>query len=98
MGVQSLGALLLAPVLAAVAAWPGVRPLHGLFEAPRFSRADVPWLLAALLLVPALVGWPYARVGELTEMGEHYRAYFTADFVWAMAAVAEVAKGSVPPG
>jgi hypothetical protein len=29
--------------------------------------------------------------------GDAYRAYFTADLMWAMTVTAEIAKGDVPP-
>jgi hypothetical protein len=50
-----------------------------------------------LLLVPAIVGLPYARVGEMRPEGKAYRAYFIADFEWAMSVAAEISKGDMPP-
>ncbi|MGH9329374.1 MAG: hypothetical protein ACRD09_02935 [Vicinamibacterales bacterium] len=51
-----------------------------------------------LLLVPALVGSPFARIGTSDIEGNRlYRAYFTADFVWHTALVAEMMKGTQPP-
>ncbi len=50
-----------------------------------------------LLAVPAIVGRPFAHVGVDLPEGRAYRAYFTADFVWEMAVVAEVSKGDMPP-
>jgi hypothetical protein len=44
-----------------------------------------------------VVGIPYAHVGEELPEGRAYRAYFTADFVWEVAVVAELAKGDMPP-
>ncbi len=54
-------------------------------------------LLLALLLVPLLVGRPFATVGAETPEGRVYRQYFTADYVWRRAVVAELAKGDFLP-
>jgi hypothetical protein len=72
-------------------------PLRGRIRVPSLGRRDVVAVCLVLLLVPLVVGRPYARVAEVSEEGEAWRAYFTADFVWALAVVAEVAKGDVPP-
>ena len=65
---------------------------------PPTGRADLVAVLALLLVVPAVVGLPYAHVAAATaDGGLAYRAYFTADFVWAMTVVAEVSKGDLPP-
>ena len=53
--------------------------------------------LLLLLLVPLVVGLPFAHVGEITADGQDYRAYFTADYVWRRAVVIELAKGDVLP-
>ncbi|MPY86349.1 MAG: hypothetical protein GEU99_00325 [Luteitalea sp.] len=95
-GVRGSLLLVLPPLLASLAAWPAGR-LTGLFTPPRFTRQDATALLLLLLVVPVVVGRPFARVGEMVEDGRAYRAYFTADFVWRMAVVAEVSKGDVPP-
>jgi hypothetical protein len=96
-GVRSEGLLLLAaPVIAGALVIPAARRVGLSVPAPD-RRRDLPVLLLLLLLVPLLVGRPYARVGELTPDGRTYRAYFTADFVWRMAVTAELAKGDVPP-
>ncbi len=87
--------LIVAPVLAAAILLPVARRVDLSLPAP--CRRDLLVLLLLLLLVPLLVGRPYARVGELTPDGRTYRAYFTADFIWRMAVTAEVAKGDVPP-
>jgi hypothetical protein len=73
------------------------RPLTGALRVPALGRRDVAAVCLALLLVPAVVGRPFSRVGERQPDGEAWRAYFTADFVWAMAVVSEVSKGDVPP-
>jgi len=72
------------------------RPLVAL---PPWTPRDTAALLLVLLLVPALMWAPYARNGAPDATGtRHYRAYFTADFLWHMAMTGELAKLSVPPG
>ena len=62
------------------------------------SPADVRALLLVLLLVPALMGPPYANLGRTDAQGNrYYRAYFTADFLWHSALAYELGKFSVPP-
>lgn len=96
-GLQGLWAVVLAPAGAAVPAWALGRLGRDRVDWPAWTRADTRALVLLLVLVPAVVGWPYARVGAAVAEGQAYRAYFTADFVWAMASVAEVAKGALPP-
>ena len=96
VGFRSGAILIAAPAVALLAA-PVVRPLRGRFQLPRFSRGDLLACLLLLLIVPLVVGRPFARVGADLPDGRAYRAYFTADFVWRMAVVAEVSKGDVPP-
>ncbi len=95
-GVRSLWLLALAPagglIVAAL-----VGRLAGAFVVPSIGRRDVASILMVLLLVPLINGRPYARVGEVGPEGKAYRAYFIADFVWAMAVTSEVSKGDVPP-
>jgi hypothetical protein len=95
-GLRHPLALVLAPVIALAPALLA-RRWSGLLSPPRLDRRDLLWLLVVLLLVPAVVGRPYSRVGADVEDGRAYRAYFTADFVWKMAVVTEVAKGDIPP-
>jgi hypothetical protein len=71
--------------------------LRATLTPPAFTRSDVVVILLLLVMVPAIVGRPFAHVAEPVEGGRAYRAYFTADMVWRMAVVAEVSKGSVPP-
>jgi len=77
----------------------GTRGLDNpLVDLPPWGAADTSALLLVLLLVPALVGRPFARVGSSDRQGNRlYRAYFTADFVWHTALVAEMTKGTQPP-
>lgn len=96
-GVQSVLALALAPLvtlLLAAIAWHtgGVS-----ITLPELDRRDLAGVLVALLVVPIVTLGPYRNIRQQTADGEAYRAYFTADFVWAMTVTAELAKGDVPP-
>lgn len=63
-----------------------------------WSGRDTRALLLVLLAVPVIVGPPLARLGARDSTGDRlYRAYFTADFVWHTALVAEMAKHEQPP-
>jgi hypothetical protein len=87
-------------VLAAVATAVvcGVMPaLPSTIRVPTLGRKDLTAVCLTLLLVPTIVGLPYHKVGERLPEGEAWRAYFTADFVWAMAVTSEVSKGDVLP-
>lgn len=65
---------------------------------PRWERRDTTALLLVLLLVPALIGPPFLNVGARDADGNrHYRAYFTADFLWHVALTAELARFELPP-
>lgn len=72
-------------------------PLGTRLDVPRFGRRDVLAVALLLLLVPLIVARPFSKVGADLPEGRAYRAYFTADFVWAMAVVSEVSKGDVLP-
>jgi hypothetical protein len=89
--------LLIAPGVAAVIAAPFAGFARASVAATPSRRADVYALIVLIALVPALVGRPFARVGEDVPDGRAYRAYFTADMVWRMAVVAELSKGEFPP-
>ena len=95
-GVRSFRWLMLAPIFAALMAWP-FRRLASNLSVPRIGRRDVGACALVLLSVVAIVGLPYAHIGEDLPEGRAYRAYFSADFVWEMAVVAEVSKGDMPP-
>ncbi|HEY7502244.1 MAG TPA: hypothetical protein VH740_27235 [Vicinamibacterales bacterium] len=89
--------LFAAPIAAfAIAAAAGYA-LNGVLTPPPFTNADVVAILLLLVMVPAIVGRPFAHVAEPVDGGRAYRAYFTADMIWRMAVVAEVSKGSIPP-
>lgn len=89
--------LLIAPVLALLLAVPIAGIARGSIAAVPARRGDLVAVLILIALVPALVGRPFARVGEVVPDGRAYRAYFTADMVWRMAVVAELSKGEFPP-
>ena len=78
-----------------------VIPLRGrpaLVALPAWTRRDTSALLVVLLLVPVLVGRPFARIGSVDANGDkRYRAYFTADFVWHAALTAELQRHDQPP-
>lgn len=88
--------LVAAPVVACLPAlW--AQRLAGRWRLPVAAPHDLRMLLLALLLVPLLVGRPFAMVGAETPRGVAYRQYFTADYVWRRAVVAELAKGDFLP-
>jgi hypothetical protein len=95
-GARGTWTLAVSP-LVALALVPVARRLSGQLRVPHFTRGDVLAILLLLLVVPLVVGKPFANVGRDLPDGRAYRAYFTADFVWRMAVVAEVSKGDVPP-
>jgi hypothetical protein len=65
---------------------------------PEWRAADWRALVLVLLLVPALMGPPYANLGRADAEGNrYYRAYFTADFVWHSALAFELGRFSLPP-
>jgi len=88
--------LAICPAVALTLAW-WTPSLGGGLDVPRFGRRDAVAVALLLLLVPAIVARPYSLVGADLPEGRAYRAYFTADFVWAMAVVSEVSKGDVLP-
>jgi len=73
------------------------RRLQGRWRLPVTAPGDAIALALLLIIVPLVVGWPFAHVGELTADGQSYRAYFTADYVWRRAVVIELAKGAPLP-
>lgn len=63
-----------------------------------WTRRDTTALLLLLLMVPALVGRPFDKLGSRDGEGHRlYRAYFIADFFWHTALTAELAKQEAYP-
>ena len=81
-------------VVAALLSWAIARAMDSpLVTLPRWTRSHSVALMLLLLLVPALLTRPFARLGSVDRDGNHlYRAYFIADFVWHTALTAELAK------
>lgn len=98
-GVPSRTGFLVAWTLISLAAAASVwRVRSPLVDLPAWRRQDTIALALVLLLVPALVGRPFARIGEPDAQGHRqYRAYFTADFLWHTALTAELARFEMPP-
>ena len=69
-----------------------------LIELPAWTRRDTTALLFVLLLVPLLMWAPLRAYGAHISSGiRHYRAYFTADFLWHMALTGQLTNFSLPP-
>ncbi|MBI4476617.1 MAG: YvcK family protein [Acidobacteria bacterium] len=85
--------------IATAVTWAGCRRMRTpAVQPPLWRRADTAALLLLLLLVPALLTLPLSRVGTKDAEGNRqYRAYFTADFVWHTALVAELSKHERSP-
>ncbi len=96
-GVQTWLGVVLAPLLTWLLAVIARRFGGAALRLPLLDQRDVAAVAAALLVVPLVTFAPYDHVAEKTADGDAYRAYFTADFVWAMAVTSELAKGDVPP-
>ncbi|MGH9409589.1 MAG: hypothetical protein ACRD1V_09065, partial [Vicinamibacterales bacterium] len=99
IGHPSAPAFIAAWAIACGAAWACSRLFSAqLLTVPVWTRRDTAALLVTLLLVPAVAGPPFARLGAADAHGDrYYRAYFTADFVWHMAVTAEIKKFAMPP-
>lgn len=96
-GLKNWGAILLGPALTWAVAWLVSRAGGWRFRVPAIGRADMAAVAVALMVVPVITWAPYDHVREPVADGEAYRAYFTADFVWAMTVTSELSKGEVPP-
>lgn len=96
-GLQSWLGLLLAPLPSWILVLVATRVGGPSLRLPSFDRRDLVAVGLVLLIVPLITFAPYDHVREPTSEGDAYRAYFTADFVWAMTVTAELAKGDVPP-
>ncbi len=95
-GIRGPWVLAVAPAVAGVLAWPA-RRLHGRQVVAAPSGTDALWILILLVVVPVVVARPFSLVGAVLDDGQVYRAYFTADYVWRRAVVAELAKGDFLP-
>lgn len=87
-------------LLAPLPAWGLVRllgPRQERLESPALTRRDAVAVFLVVALVPAMVGRPFSQVGKVLPEGVAYRAYFTADFIWARTVLVELAKGDQPP-
>jgi hypothetical protein len=96
-GLQSWLAVVLAPLLSWLLVLAAIRLGGPTLRLPQFDRRDIVAVCLVLLIVPVITFAPYDHVREPTRDGDAYRAYFTADFVWAMTVTAEITKGDVPP-
>jgi hypothetical protein len=96
LGARGLWILGAAPAVVLLLV-PFARRARDRWSFPTVLAGDRTALLATLLLVPLIVGAPFAHVGDALPEGKAYRAYFTADYVWRRAVVAEVTKGEIPP-
>ena len=95
-GAHGVWLLLAAPLIVSLLAAPA-RRLAGRWTLPAAHGDDVIALAVVLLIVPIVVGLPFAHVGNISADGQDYRAYFTADYAWRRAVVSELAKGDVLP-
>jgi len=96
-GLRTGLALVLAPGLTLALSWIAHRTGGATLRLAVLDRRDIVGAACALLIVPVITFAPYANVRQRVADGEAYRAYFTADFVWAMTVTSELAKGDVPP-
>ena len=82
----------------AFARWPASQEGRPVVTLASWTRRDTAALALVLWLVPVLVGPAFANIGAQDADGNRlYRAYFTADFVWHRAVVAELEKHARPP-
>lgn len=95
-GGRGVWLLIAAPLLVALVIKPAAR-LRERWRLPAALSGDGVAMAALLLIVPIVAGLPFAHVGEINGEGQFYRAYFTADYVWRRAVVAELAKGAFLP-
>ncbi len=96
---MSRAALAAAWILETAVFWIGSRGMAGpALRLPPWTRRDTAALAATLLVVPLLMAAPYRNLGGPSESGtKHYRAYFTADFVWHVALTSELGRFVMPP-
>jgi hypothetical protein len=99
-GVPPLPGMMVSWAAVSAATWVPFLLLRraALVALPPWRRKDTLALLLVLLMVPALLAPTLRNVGARDEAGnEHYRAYFTADFLWHAALTAELARFEMPP-
>ncbi|MCC7126997.1 MAG: hypothetical protein IT178_19280 [Acidobacteria bacterium] len=96
LGARS-GWLLVVPPLLVMPLVPLARRARQRWPFPTTVHGDLRAIALVLFLVPAIAGPPLAHVGQQLDAGKAYRAYFTADYVWRRAVVAELAKGDMLP-
>jgi hypothetical protein len=87
--------LIVAPLIVA-ALIPVAGTLRHRWRLPKVEPGDALALALLVLIVPLITALPFAHLGDITPDGQAYRAYFTADYVWRRAVVAELAKGAAP--
>jgi hypothetical protein len=98
MGISSPTVILLTCLLLALLLqWSLRGPREGVVALARLGAADLIGLGLLWLMVAAIVGPVFARVGVPTPQGLAYRAYFIADLFAHMTVVAELIKGAAPP-
>lgn len=98
-GVIGSWTLAAAWAIQAAALWFAARAVsRPAVDLPAWTPRDTTALAATLLLVPLLMAAPYGNLGRADAAGtRHYRAYFTADFVWHAALTAELGRFVMPP-
>lgn len=95
-GAHGLWLIVVAPLLVSLLALPAGL-LKDRWTLPAVDADDVLALSVLLLIVPVVVGLPFAHLGEVSANGQDYRMYFTSDYAWRRAVVTELAKGDVLP-
>ena len=95
-GAHGLWLIIVAPLLVSLLAVPAGL-LKDRWTLPAVDADDVLALSVLLLIVPVVVGLPFAHLGEISANGQDYRMYFTSDYAWRRAVVTELAKGDVLP-
>ena len=97
LGLHNWIAIVLGPALTWLLVWIAQRFGGPTLRMPAFDRRDLVAAALVLAIVPLVTLAPYRHVRARARDGEAYRAYFTADFIWAMSVSSEIAKGHVPP-
>ena len=95
-GAHGVWLLVAAPAIVALVAVPA-RRAAGRWTLPSVDVEDAVALTTLLLIVPIIVGLPFAHLGQVSADGQDYRMYFTSDYAWRRAVVTELAKGDVLP-